>query len=171
MKRIITYTLILLFVSVFAGCGYKVSGSGKYLPDDLKTIAIPDFDNKTTKAEAEQFVTFAIRDEFIKRSSMKLVDRTDEADALLEGEITKFIVKPLSYSYLGSTNQYTVSITLNVTFINLKNNSIIYQNKNMSFSEDYEIESGDFFSQETEALEKISEKFAKGIVSALLENY
>ena len=171
MKRIITYILILVFVSVSAGCGYKVSGSGKYLPQDLKTIAIPDFENKTTKAQAEQFVTFAIRDEFIKRSSMKLVDRTDEADALLEGEIVKFTVRPLSYSYLGSANQYTVNITLNVTFINLKTNTIIYQKKNMTFTEDYEIESGDFFSQETEALQKISEKFAKGIVSALLENY
>ena len=171
MKRIITYILILGFVSVSAGCGYKVSGSGKYLPQDLKTIAIPDFENKTTKAEAEQFVTFAIRDEFIKRSSMKLVDRTDEADALLEGEIVKFTVKPLSYSYLGSANQYTVTITLNITFINMKTNIVIYQNKNMNFTEDYEIESGDFFSQETDALQKISEKFAKGIVSALLENY
>ena len=171
MKSIIIYTLILLFFSVFSGCGYKMSGSGKYLPEDLKTIAIPDFNNKTTKAEAEQYVTFAIRDEFIKRSSMKLIDRTDKADALLEGEITKFTVKPLSYSYLGSANQYTVNITLNVTLINLKNNSVIYRNRNMTFSEDYEIESGDFFSQETEALQKISEKFAKGIVSALLENY
>ncbi len=171
MKRIITYTLVLIFFSVSAGCGYKVSGSGKYLPDDLKTIAIPDFKNKTTKAEAEQFVTFAIRDEFIKRSSMKLIDRTDEADALLEGEIVKFTVKPLSYSYLGSANQYTVSITLDVIFINLRTNTIIYQNKNMTFTEDYEIESGDFFSQESDALQKISEKFAKGIISALLENY
>ncbi len=171
MKRIIIYTLILAVVLVSAGCGYKVSGSGKYLPEDLKTIAIPDFENKTTKAEASQFVTFAIRDEFIKRSSMKLVNRTDAADALLEGEITKFTVKPLSYSYLGSTNQYTVNITLNATFINLKTNKIIYQNKNMTFTEDYEIESGDFFSQESEALQKISEQFAKGIVSALLENY
>ncbi|MEN8222469.1 MAG: LptE family protein [Acidobacteriota bacterium] len=171
MKRIITYILILVFLSVSAGCGYKVSGSGKYLPQNLKTIAIPDFENKTTKAEAEQFVTFAIRDEFIKRSSMKLVNRTDIADALLEGEIVKFTVNPLSYSYIGSANQYTVSITLNVTFINLKNNTIIYKNKNMTFTEDYEIESGDFFSQETEAIQKISEKFAKGIVSALLENY
>jgi len=171
MKRIITYILILAFVSVSAGCGYKVSGSGKYLPQDLKTIAIPDFENKTTKAEAEQFVTFAIRDEFIKKSSMKLIDRTDEADALLEGEIVKFTVKPLSYSYLGSANQYTVTITLNITFINMKTNTVIYRNKNMNFTEDYEIESGDFFSQETDALQKISEKFAKGIVSALLENY
>lgn len=171
MKNLIKIIPVLFLIIILSGCGYKVSGSGKYLPDDLKTIAIPDFDNKTTKAEAEQFVTFAIRDEFIKRSSMKLIDRTDKADALLEGEITKFSVKPLSYSYFGSTNQYTVNITLNVTFINLNNNSVIYKNRNMTFSEDYEIESGDFFSQETEALQKISEKFAKGIVSALLENY
>jgi len=171
MKNISIHILTLFLLSLFFGCGYKMSGSGKYLPDDLKTIAIPDFENKTTKAEAEQFVTYAIRDEFIKRSSMKLVSSTGDADALLEGEITQFTVKPLSYSYIGSVNQYTVNITLNVTLINLKTNTVIYKNKNMSFTEDYEIESGDFFSQETEALQKISENFAKGIVSALLENY
>jgi len=171
MKRIVSYILLTGLISLGAGCGYKVSGSGKYLPEELKTVAIPDFDNKTTKAEAEQFVTYAIRDEFIKRSSMKLVDRTDQADALLEGEITRFSVKPLSYSYIGSANQYTVSITLKVTFTNLKTNGIIYRNNNMVFTEDYEIESGDFFSQETEAIEKIAGQFARGIVSALLENY
>ena len=172
MKSIpINIFILFLLFSLNTGCGYKMSGSGKYLPEDLKTIAIPDFDNKTTKAEAEQFVTFAIRDEFIKRSSMKLIGSATAADALLEGEITAFTVKPLSYSYIGSVNQYTVTITLNVTLINLKTNTVIYRNKNMTFSEDYEIESGDFFSQETEALQKISEKFARGIVSALLENY
>ncbi len=171
MKKIIIYTLTLSLMSVFFGCGYKVSGSGKYLPNDIKTIAIPDFKNRTTRAEAEQFVTYAIRDEFIKRSSMKLVNQTSGADALLEGEIVKFSVNPLSYSYIGSTNQYTVTIILNVKLINLKDNSVIYANKNISFSEDYEIENGDFFSQESEAIQKISEKFAKGVVSALLENY
>jgi len=171
MKKIIIYTIAISLTLAFVGCGYKISGSGKYLPDNIKTIAIPDFENKTTKAEAEQFVTFAIRDEFIKRSSMKLVDQTYEADAVLEGKIIKFTVKPLSYSYLGSTNQYTVRIILNIKLINLKDNTIIYSNKNISFTEDYEIESGDFFSQESIAIRKISEEFAKGIVSALLENY
>jgi len=171
MKRIISSILVLGFISFWAGCGYKVSGSGKYFPEDLKTIAIPDFENRTTRAEAEQFVTYAIRNEFIQRSAMKLVDRTDRADALLEGEITRFSVNPLSYSYIGSANQYTVSITLKVTLINLKTNGIIYQNNNMVFTEDYEIESGDFFSQETDAVEKIAGQFARGIVSALLENY
>jgi outer membrane lipopolysaccharide assembly protein LptE/RlpB len=170
MKRII-YIALLSAVFLLPGCGYKFSGSGKYLPGDLKTVMIPDFENKTTKAEAEQFVTFAIRDEFIKRSSMKLVDSIDAADALLEGEILKFQVRPLSYSYLGSANQYTVSIVLSVALINLKNNATVYENKNMTYTEDYEIESGDFFSQETEALQKISETFARAIVSALLENY
>ncbi len=172
MKK--TYIYIILIVSltvIFSGCGYKISGSGKYLPEELKTVAIPDFENKTTRAEAEQYVTYAVRDEFIKRSALKLVDKTSDADALLNGEIIRFAVKPLSDSYIGSVNQYIVNITLNVTLINLGNNKIIYEKKNLSFMENYNIEDGDFFSQETEALQKIAEKFASSIVSQILENF
>ena len=170
MKKSI-YILLLSSAIAFSGCGFKMSGSGKYLPDDLKSIMIPDFENRTTRAEAEQFVTFAVRDEFIKRSAMKLVDNIGDADALLEGGIIQFQARPLSYSYIGSVNQYTVTIVLKVTLINLKTNAVVYENNNLVFTEDYEIESGDFFSQETDALQKISGRFARGVVSSILENY
>ncbi|MEN8152612.1 MAG: LptE family protein [Acidobacteriota bacterium] len=169
--RKFSYLIIVLPVIFLYSCGYKVSGSGKYIPQDLKKIAIPDFENRTTRYQAEQFVTFAIRDEFIKKSSMILVEKISDADALLEGEIVKFDVKPLAYSSLGSVNQYTVLIYLNVRLLNLRNNEIIYEKKSMSFVENYEIGTADFFSQETESLQKIAKKFSSGVVSAILENF
>ena len=170
MKKL-NYLLIILAILFFKGCGYKLSGSGKYIPQELKKIAIPDFENLTTRYEAEQFVTYAIRDEFIKRSAMVLVEKISDAEALLEGEIVKFNVKPLSYSSIGSVNQYSVIIYLNVRLVNLLNNEIIFEKKNMTFMENYEIGTADFFSQETESLQKIAKKFASGIVSAILENF
>jgi len=170
MKKL-NYLLIVLYAIFLYNCGYKVSGSGKYIPQNLKKIAIPDFENMTTRYEADQFVTYAIRDEFIKKSSMVLVENISDADALLEGEIVKFDVKPLAYSSIGSVSQYKVIIYLNVRLVNLLNNEIIYEKKNMSFVENYEIGTADFFSQETEALQKIAKKFSSGIVSAILENF
>lgn len=171
MKNKTICILFFLIILLQISCGYKLSGSGKYIPSDLKTIVIPDFKNNTTEYRAEHFVTFAIRDEFIKRSAMKLVDTTSGADSILEGTISRFDISPVNYTSLGSVDMFRVSIFLNVKLINLKNNKIVFEKKGMSFVGNYEIETSDFFSQERDALRKISKKFASSIVSAILENF
>ena len=79
MKRLILITSICVCLAmgmVLNNCGYKLSGFSKQIPDHIKTIIIPDFENKTTRFQAEQFITFAVRDEFIKRSDLVLVGAT-----------------------------------------------------------------------------------------------
>jgi len=169
--KIFLMFLILICGILTYSCGYHLSGSGNQIPDYVKSIYIPDFENKSNRFQAEQFVTFAIREEFIRRSQLVLVDSLSKADSILEGEITRFDVKPVSYSDTAQANLYRVTINLAVKFIDMKNNNIIYENKGVSFSDQYEIETGDFFSQETEALEKISSEFAASIVSNILENF
>lgn len=167
--------ILVVFLSVLGwlsfSCGYRLAGTGRSIPDHIHSIVIRNFENKTTRYQAEQFVTYALRDEFIRRSRLKLVDRISQGDSALEGEIVRFDVRPLSYSGDALANQYRVTITLNVRFIDLKNNQIIFENQHLSFSDSYEIESGDFFSQETRALTRISKDFAESIVSTILENF
>jgi len=164
-------TIIVLTVIVFTGCGYRLSGYGNQVPDYIKTIFIPDFENKTTRFQAEQFVTYAIRDEFIKRSSLSLVGDREKADSQLEGEISRFDVKPISSTRENTANLYKVRILLKVKFIDLKTNDIVYQDENLLFVDTYEIDTGDFFSQETETLKKIADKFASSVVTTILENF
>ncbi len=171
LKRIKSITLLWVGLLFLTGCGYQLSGRGSQIPDHIKSIYIPDFDNKTSLSQAEQYVTFAIRDEFIKRSRLKLIENLSEADSSLEGEISYFDVKPLNISQAGQSNLYNLRIRLKVRFIDLKTNQIIYENKNVSFSQQYEIDTGDFFSQAAEALIKISAEFSDSIVSIMLENF
>lgn len=169
---IILFTLLVLVWGIlFISCGYHLSGTGNQIPEYIKSIYIPNFVNKSNRFQAEQFVTFAIREEFIRRSQLVLVDSLSKADSLLEGEIIGFDVKPVSYSDTAQANLYRVTIRLSVRFIDLRNDNIIYENKGVNFYEQYEIETGDFFSQETEALQKISSEFAASIVSIILENF
>jgi hypothetical protein len=172
MKRKFVFIFCLCVVSWASfRCGYRLAGTGRQIPPHIHTIVIKNFENKTSRYQAEQFVTFAVRDEFIRRSRLKLVDRLSQGDSVLEGEIVRFDVRPLSYSGSALANQYRLSITLNVRFIDLKTNEIIFENQRLSFSDSYEIESGDFFTQETEALARISKNFAESIVSTILENF
>lgn len=171
LKGIKSIALLWVCLLFLTGCGYQLSGRGSQIPDHIKSIYIPDFDNKTSLSQAEQYVTFAIRDEFIKRSRLKLIENLSEADSSLEGEISFFEVKPLNISQAAQSNLYNLRIRLKVRFIDLKTNQIIYENKNVSFSKQYEIDTGDFFSQASAALKKISAEFSDSIVSIMLENF
>jgi len=171
LNAILLLVVLLTASILMIDCGYQLAGRGNQIPDHIKNIYIPDFENKTTLAQAEQFVTFAIRDEFIKRSRLELIEDISDADSSLEGEISHFEVKPISSNRSAQSNLYNLQIRLKVKFIDLKNNQIIYENKSMSFSQQYEIDTGDFFSQESEAMTKISSEFSGSIVSIILENF
>jgi outer membrane lipopolysaccharide assembly protein LptE/RlpB len=163
---------LLLAVSLLnLQCGYRLSGRGRNLPPAAETIAIPDFKNQTSRAQAEQFITFAVRNEFIKRSRLRLVDSQAKADLVLEGEITAFETVPISYSEQGAANLYEVRLTLNVRLIDMNTNELFYQGTGLAFRETYETDNADFFSQETESLIEIASKFAASIVVSILENF
>ena len=160
-----------LLAGLFAGCGYHLTGTGENLPESLETVYIPNFKNGTSRFQAEEFVTAAVRREFLSRSRLKLVEDVSRAHAVLEGEVRTFDVKPVSYSATGQANLYTVTIRVDVRFLDLRTDAMIYEGKMLSFSDQYEIDSGDFFTQESISLERIARQFASSVVSQILENF
>jgi outer membrane lipopolysaccharide assembly protein LptE/RlpB len=171
MKRLVSALLVLAAALPLLQCGYRLSGHGRNLPPGAEAIAIPPFKNLTTRPQAEQFVTFAVRDEFVRRSRLRLVESQRDADLLLEGTIAAFTVSPLSYSDQGVANQYEVRLSLDVRLIELQSGAIVFQGTGLSFREAYETDNADFFSQETGSLTRIAEKFASSIVATILENF
>jgi len=152
-------------------CGYRLSGRGRNLPPGAGTIAIPAFKNLTLRPQVEQFVTYAVRDEFIKRSRLRLVEETWGADLVLDGTITAFATAPISFSEAGAANLYEVRLTLDVRLIDLRTNKVFFQGNGLAFQDTYETDNADFFSQETGSLDKIATKFASSVVASVLENF
>ena len=170
MKRLLL-GLPLLAALAGLGCGYRLAGSARSLPEGAATIAIPSFRNQTSRPEAEQFVTYAVRDEFVRRSRLRLVEAAADADLLLEGTITAFQSTPLSYSDAGAANLYEVRLTLDVRLVDMRDGEVVFQGSGISFRESYDTDSDSFFSQESESLGRIADKFAASIVTAILENF
>jgi len=169
MKRLAGLLFGLLLV--LPQCGYHLRGRGNAIPPAIHSIAIPAFKNQTMRFQAEKFVTTAVKEEFISRSRLQLIDDPEKADALLEGEITGFNVRPLSYTEQASANLQEIQIVLNVRLIDRQQSTILFEGKNIMYVDSYQTETGDFFSQETESLQKIAERFAASIVSTILENF
>jgi len=166
-----TSWLLLLISLLNLQCGYRLSGRGRNLPATAQTIAIPEFKNETSRYRAERFVTTAIKEEFIKRSRLRLSASIDKADLVLEGRISAFETVPISYNNRGTAKRYEVSITINVRLIDMKKNELFYKGDGLVFRETYETAAADFFSQDTGSLIKIAAKFASSVVSSILDNF
>lgn len=168
-RRLFVVPLALLFT---VQCGYRLSGRGQNLPPASRTIAIPEFRNSTARFQAEDFVSNAVRQEFLRRSRLQLVESTSAADLLLEGNIVSFDVTPVAYTQTASAYSFRVSVVLDVRLVDMRSGQLVFEESDLSFSDTYETaESVDFFSQETDVLEEIAGKLAASVVATILENF
>ncbi len=74
------------------GCGYQWRSTYR---EDIRTVAVPTFENKTYNHGIEIALTRAIAQQLESHSPYKIVPR-ERADTVLEGEVTQIVMKDLS---------------------------------------------------------------------------
>ena len=160
-----------------ASCGYALAGRGSFLPDYIQTIGMPQFVNNTPYY-VEQIFTERVRTEFINRGKYKVLPEAAGVDALLNGEIMSITIAPASFSDQQQASRYIILVTAKIEFRDLKTNKVLWDNPQWQFREEYEasaavdaLDPNAFFSQELNALDRVSTEFAKSVVSAILEAF
>ncbi len=98
MKRRIIGLLSACLV-VFS-CGYRLRGTGSYLPSHIKRISIPMFKNMTTRYELDLKLTRAVINEMTARAKVEVLAERGRADAVLIGRGPRFHGQ--AYRVLGS---------------------------------------------------------------------
>ena len=168
MKKIIILGVVCLII---LQCGYRIRGTGIFLPSHIKRISIPTFKNKTTRFQIDVELTQSVIEEIVARGKVE-VKSDEDADAILAGEILSFQASPIAFTEEAAADRYAITITAKIILMDLVKNRIIFKNPYFIYSEEYEVPEGtDFESIETEALEKISEKFARSLVTTILEGF
>jgi outer membrane lipopolysaccharide assembly protein LptE/RlpB len=169
MKRILILTSICL---LFLQCGYHLRGTGSFLPPHIKRVNIPMFKNLTTRFELDLKLTHSVIDELVARGKVGIAEDTKSADAVLIGEIVSFQALPIAVSREASADRYNIIVVTRITLKDLVNQKIIFSNPNFRYLEVYEVPEGeDFETVESEALDKIAEKFARSLVTNILEGF
>ncbi len=92
-RRILVLITSMLLIAT-SGCGYHVGGQAAALPSDIRSIAIPAFENRTTSYRLEQVLTSAVVHEFTSRSNYHIAHSADAADATLKGIVTSVQISP-----------------------------------------------------------------------------
>jgi hypothetical protein len=165
------------------GCGYALAGKGNFLPAYIRTIGIPSFENHTSFFQMAQLVTDKVRTEFIGRGNYKIVPEALGADAVLVGAVTDVRIVPTNFSAEQQASRYTITVTANIQLRDVAKDTVLWSNPAISIREEYDatssitndptgfVDPSSFFTQESNALERISNEFSRSVVSAILEAF
>ena len=165
---------VILLAAASAGCGYHVAGQADTIPDEIRAIAVPAFQNGTTEYKIEQYVTQAIVRELLSRTRYQVVNREENADATLHGSVIGFLAFPQNFD--SRTNRATTVTTitrLQINLIDRRTGATLYQNPNLEYRERYEVSADPtvYFEERQAALERSSQAMARAVVSAVLEGF
>ena len=160
-------------------CGYALAGRGSFLPDYIKTLGIPMFGNTTAYQAVEQIVTQKVRLEFQSSRRYTVVPSDEGVDGIVRGEITSITTSPVSLTDAQLASRYRVTVIVKIAFEDVKAQKVLWENPALSFSDEYELANpgssgadvSAFIGNERLALDRLSDDFARTVVSAILEAF
>jgi hypothetical protein len=135
---------------------------------------VPAFSNTTHSFRVEQVLTAAVVQELRSRTNFQVVlSNSEPADATLNGTVTNVSTSPLTYdSQTGKASSSMLTIGMKVSLIE-RDGKVLWENPNYYFRSQYELsqEPASFFEEESPALQRIAQDFARDLVSNVVEAY
>jgi len=169
MKKLMAVALLAT-----AGCGYHVAGRGDLVPKNIKTIAVPAFQNVTTRYQLARLLPEDIAREFLTRTRYAVVSDPAQADAVLTGAVVNFVYFPTTYDTAqGRSTGVQAVVTLRLALTDRATNAAIFSRPGAEFRERYEISENpqQYFDESGTAMIRLSQDVARSVVSAILENF
>jgi outer membrane lipopolysaccharide assembly protein LptE/RlpB len=161
--------------SIFtSGCGYHTTGSAVALPPSIHTIAIPGFVSHSQTFRIEQLLTDAVVREFNARTQYHVIHEANaDADAILRVTVLSASATPLAYdSKTGRAASALVTVSIKVTLTDHQG-KVLFDNPAYLFHDQYEISRDlpSFFQEDSPAVDRLSQDFARTLVANILEAY
>jgi TolB-like protein len=165
------------------GCGYKLAGANTFLPERIRAIGVAPFENRTRRPEIDQRLTEQVAREFSTRGNYKVVTRTEDADAWLEGAVSDFRTQPVQFNEQGRATRLETVVRIEATLRDLATGEILWNQTSLTFREQYDVSEQEtgisvggssdepFFDRETLALDQIARGAAGALVTSILEGF
>jgi outer membrane lipopolysaccharide assembly protein LptE/RlpB len=175
MKRLLrasAFVVALFFVSGFTECYKPVTKS--QLPEHIKTVAVPAFQNNALRFKIEHRFTEAVMNELIRRGhGLRVQSEREGADAVIDGVVKSFGFSGVLLDDKGRARVFEVTITAAVTVRDQHENRVLYDNQNFVFRGEFEFANDprNFFNEEDPAVQRMARSFAESIVSTLINGF
>ena len=160
VKRFIWFGLLS---AVLLGCSYSVY-SNAY--PHLKKIAVRPFENQSSQFDLGDTVLNGLTQQFSRDGRLKLV--TQQPDCTLEGSILGWDESVYGYDSGNNVQDYMLRLTCSVTFTDLIENSVIYENKNLVLTEPYAVSASS--TAKSKSKEEATNELVERLFSTIIQN-
>jgi outer membrane lipopolysaccharide assembly protein LptE/RlpB len=175
MCRAVRLLSALSLLLLATGCGYHAVGSAAHIPDDVHTVAVPFFENRTQFSRTEVTLTQATVHELNTRTKFRVLpcDAGGDADAVLKGTVLSETIVPYTYNVTtGQSSSYMITLIASVSLTD-RDGRVLYRHDGYTFHQQYEATSdlGTFVQEDSPAMARLSRDFAQSLVSDMLESF
>ncbi len=178
MKTILSAALAVVTLVVASGCGYALSGRGSFLPENIKVVGVPNFVNSTAVFDIDRVLTDRVRTEFGSRGKYRIQPDINNVDAILTGTITSVRVDNTAYTAGSQAARSALIVTASFEFRDVRDNKILWANPTLTFREEFATTTSTtttdataFFGQNTNAMQRLAQNFARSVVTSILEAF
>lgn len=169
-NRILAMAITLTGALIISSCSYY--GTTSRTAGDIARISVPYFSNKTSEPDVEIEITDQIILGIAKDNTLKVVDES-EADATLEGTVTKFRNTPFTFEHSETqiqAEQYRLLIEIQVSLFSPSQNAYIYEKKVIRAHGDYYLETTADQNYEN-AINEVYQDLVEGILAATVQDW
>ena len=106
-------------------------------------LFVETLQNRTTRSRIELQLTQSIIDELVTRRRYTIVRSKAEADAILSGALTSFVVRPVQFGPDGRATEYEITIRADMELARTASDEILWGQSDYVFKGDYELELGE----------------------------
>ncbi len=164
MKKSVVYRLsaVVLSLAALAGCAsYRWTSS---VPEELRTVAVPVFENRTSSAELGPIVSQYVLREF-QREGTFAIRRAGDSSLEVQGVIVKASRDPAAFNrgYGSRASEYRYTVTAEVSLINKDTGKVLLNNRRY-VAETTFLTRGDLLTTQRDAAARIAQEFARQIV-------
>ncbi len=128
---------VVVFLLWGAGCGYRFSGTEKGLPADVRAVFVESFVNSSPDVGIESEITLALKSEFRRQGRLRVVDRIEQADAVLSGVVRAFESHVLSANRRDEALQYEVALVVDMSLRRRVSNELLWRAQGTRLAEIY----------------------------------
>jgi hypothetical protein len=154
MPRLATI-LMCAALALVTGCGYS---SRSMIRQDVKTVYVPVFENRTFRHGLEFDLTRSLTDKIQQKSNLKIADK-DVADTILRGEIVEVSQRDIIRRDRVTPIEARVVVYANVVWTDRRTNRVLMQKKNVQSPAEFIVSrQEDFTSAAKEAMADLAEK-------------
>ncbi len=158
--------IMLAVICCLPGClGYRL---GSTLPDDIRSVFVPVFENRSGEPLLEQQVTSAVIAEIQKDGNLTVKDE-NAADTVLRVTIRGFQLQPVRYEHdeRRTAAEYRLTITAEILFT--RNTTGKTLSKGTVYGETTFAPAADMMSSKRRAIPDAADDLARQIVKSMIE--